>query len=185
MARGICIRPGKASECAFCGLPFISFDGTIVCSEVCGFWRSVDVAGEYRCWQWHGSYSGVNKYGWRRPLFCYRGAHICAVRYIWFICHGPAYDLEVCHSCDNPECVNPAHLFFGTHQDNMHDMVAKGRQAKGERNGLHKLTEADVGAIRANRNGLTQPQRASLYGVTQSVISRVENFKRWRHIRPD
>lgn len=76
------------------------------------------------CWLWTG---GLNEYGYgkfnpdrRRPVLSHRFA--------WTITHGPiASGLNVLHRCDNPPCVNPAHLFLGTQGDNMHDMHAKGR----------------------------------------------------------
>src|SRR3990167_7115688 len=91
--------------------------------------------------------------------------------------------LWVLHRCDNPMCVNPAHLFLGTNTDNVADMVAKGRQAGalGERNHSAKLTASDVVAIRSERN-LTQCQLAQRFGVSQNAISLIVRRKSWAHV---
>ncbi|WP_353850864.1 HNH endonuclease signature motif containing protein [Acidithiobacillus sp.] len=82
------------------------------------------------------------------------------------------------HTCDNRSCVNPDHLELGSHQDNMDDMVARGRQSKGERHPDAKLTMANVLAIRGDR----RPQRtiAAEYGVTQANISAIKTMQTWR-----
>ena len=81
---------------------------------------------------------------------------------------------HVLHSCDNPACCNPEHLRLGTHQDNMDDMVSRGRQTK-------KLTEQDVLEIRAIR-GMTQQAIAKRYGVGRQNISHIINRRIWTHI---
>jgi len=90
------------------------------------------------------------------------------------------------HTCDNPLCVNPAHLEVGTHQDNMDDKVERDRAARhtGESNGLAKLTEADVLDIRARyaAGGVTQRELAEEYGVNQSLVSYIKNKHIWSHI---
>lgn len=61
-------------------------------------------------------------------VFLVNGRSINAHRFAYQIAHGPVPDdMFVCHRCDNPPCVNPAHLFLGTHVDNMQDMISKGR----------------------------------------------------------
>lgn len=84
------------------------------------------------------------------------------------------------HSCDNPSCVNPNHLRWGTHQDNTDDMCSRRRQAYGERNGTSKLTEMDVRHIRVD----TRSQRVvgRDYGVAQSTISQIKSKRLWKHI---
>jgi predicted XRE-type DNA-binding protein len=88
-------------------------------------------------------------------------------------------DLFVCHTCDNPMCVNPDHLFLGTNSDNVKDMVDKNRQAKGEGKSNAKLTKADVDEIREHWGEFTQREISKYYKVTQSVISEVINYKTW------
>ena len=87
----------------------------------------------------------------------------------------------VCHHCDNRACINPDHLFLGSHTENMEDMKAKGRQQIGVRNCRAKLTEADILAIRAAR-GAPQTELARAYGVSQSHISDIQTGKKWAHL---
>lgn len=76
------------------------------------------------CWAWMGA---VKK---GRGLFYLRGDMLIAPRVAWRIANGHDPDRHVCHACDNPNCVNPDHLWLGTHQDNMADAVSKGRLRK-------------------------------------------------------
>jgi len=96
-------------------------------------------------------------------------AHRCA----WEFKHGrPAPDLFVCHHCDNKLCVDPDHLFLGTHSDNMRDMHAKGRGISGENHPWAKLSDEEVAAIRAARG--TQRQIAEAFGISQGHVSRLK-----------
>jgi len=88
--------------------------------------------------------------------------------------------MSVCHTCDNPLCVNPAHLFLGTHQDNMKDMYDKDKQPKGEEHGSAKLTEAE--ALEIYHAEGYQKDIADEYGVTQRLVSYIKNKQRWSHI---
>lgn len=86
--------------------------------------------------------------------------------------------LDVCHTCDNPPCVNPEHLFIAPREMNMHDKVMKGRARK-----CH-LTEGDVRAIReAYQPGVeTQYSLARRFGVSQNTIGRIVHRLTWRHV---
>lgn len=100
--------------------------------------------------------------------------------------------LLVCHSCDNPSCVNPAHLFLGTSKDNTQDMIQKGRDRlnvnppKGERNGLSKLTEEQVKWIRevySPRHPVFGGNRlCEILGVSYSTIMFIVHNRNWKHV---
>lgn len=93
--------------------------------------------------------------------------------------------LHVLHKCDNPLCVNPNHLFLGTHQDNMADMRAKGRHAHGEMVGGAKSTADGVREIRRRYAacGVSQEALGSEYGVSQVAVSNVIHKRTWEHIK--
>ncbi|WP_390620646.1 HNH endonuclease signature motif containing protein [Caulifigura coniformis] len=111
-----------------------------------------------------------------------------ASRVIWELTHGPiAAGLCVLHRCDNRACVNPAHLFLGTHAANMADMTQKGRQAKGskvarhgEQHGCSKLTTDTVEQIL--RSTGTQKSIAKRFGISRSHVSAIKLGKFWKHI---
>lgn len=91
--------------------------------------------------------------------------------------------LVVRHKCDNRRCINPEHLELGTQGDNIRDMVERDRQPKGSERPSAKLTEEDVREIRKRLYaGETTCRLAEEYGVSQSVISEIKNWKKWKHV---
>jgi hypothetical protein len=128
------------------------------------------------CWEYP---SGRDRDGYARykqaamPQRAHGAAYVTA--------HGPLpMGHYACHSCDNPPCCNPDHLFAGTPKMNYADARAKGRHTRGERQGLHKLTEDQIRAIRADAR--TQVAIAAEYGVWQPTVSAIKRGKTWGHL---
>lgn len=141
------------------------------------FWDKVTPI-ESGCWEWTGSRKPTG-YG----LFRMDGATKRVHRLSAQDSKGNVPDaLHVLHTCDNPSCVYPNHLYFGTHQENMKDMVQRGRGAKGERNGLSKLTKHDVLEIRRLYPAVSAPVLAKRFGVHHSTIYSVSKRKWWNHV---
>lgn len=104
-----------------------------------------------------------------------------AHRLSWELKNGPIpRGLHVLHKCDTPACVNPEHLFLGTHLDNIQDCIHKGRHAKGQDLPQAKLTERHVIEIR--RSPLKQAEAALKYGVAPSSISFIRSRRSWKHV---
>lgn len=133
------------------------------------------------CVEWQGAHSHKG-YG----EFWLDGSMRQAHRVAWEIEYGPIPEgMWVLHSCDNRGCVNPKHLFLGTHRDNMADMVAKGRGAgaRGARNGNASLTEREVSAIRFLLGyGESQRRVAQKFGVSQSLVGKIARREVWAHV---
>lgn len=131
------------------------------------FWDRVDKAGPDDCWLWTAATSGGYGRLWSK------GRMVYAHRLAYEMSVGEIPDgLEVCHTCDTPLCVNPAHLWLGTHQQNMIDMARKGRtHGKGR-----ILTDADVRSIRSRRTA-GEPVRdlAAEYGVHTVTVYNIVN----------
>lgn len=90
------------------------------------FWDKVDIKGPEECWIWKASVKS-NRYGQFRFNKKNTGAH----RVAYILTHGEFdNNLDVCHTCDNPPCVNPNHLWLGTTRDNILDMTKKGRHGQ-------------------------------------------------------
>ncbi len=88
----------------------------------------------------------------------------------------------VCHTCDNPPCCNPAHLFAGTNLDNTHDMLKKRRGTHGERHHWHRLTDEQVAIIRyLSDQGVQQRPIARMIGCSQAQVSNIVRMAQRKH----
>jgi hypothetical protein len=144
------------------------------------FMRFVEVAPFGECWIWMGSRraDGYGQMALRnRPVLAHRFA------YAHFAGDVPA-GMNVLHRCDCRECVNPAHLFLGSHKDNAHDCIAKGRarKARGEAAGKAKLRADQVLQIRAMANTTPISEIARTFAVHQKSISKIISGESWRHL---
>ena len=150
----------------------------------------LDTSGE--CWEWTGHLSDKGYGVWeshnpRRRMYAHRTAYGLLV--------GKIPDcLHVLHTCDNPACCRPEHLFLGTHADNMADMKVKGRarsgggykRQPGETNGMAKLNETAVRFIRENY----QPRHPEFgtralgrqFGVSHTKVGHIVRLESWTHI---
>jgi len=145
------------------------------------FWSKVDIRDEDECWLWR---AGKDKDGYGQFSISHtvnKRAH----RIAYELTYGAIKDGEkVCHTCDNPPCCNPKHLFAGTQATNIADRVHKGRTARnrGEKCGRAKLTEADVREIRALRKtGLSLRSIARLFPVHNVTIGCIVRNETWRN----
>lgn len=132
---------------------------------------------EADCWEWHRADKFSGGYG----KFNVKAKQVLAHRYSWFLHQGTIpKGLLVCHTCDNRVCVNPQHLFLGTHADNTRDAWNKGRVLFGEKSPCSKITEVQVREIRRLcETGLTNRTIAKKYNLNQSQVSRIKTGKRW------
>lgn len=144
------------------------------------FWEKVDIRTESECWEWIAS---KRSGGYGQFSICGKGFKSNRVAYR--IAYGPFDEsLFVLHKCDNRGCVNPAHLFLGTHKENMSDMVKKKRAASGENHGRATLSEKDVVDIVElyNSGQHTHNSIAAIYDVDAPAIYKILNGRTWSRV---
>lgn len=139
----------------------ITVEGRLIDYDTSRFWSKVRKTDT--CWLWVGS---NNDSGYGTMTIHSRSYRPSRISYAMH--KADPIGLKVLHTCDNPKCVNPKHLFLGTDQDNSDDKVAKGRQQKGERHWNNKLTNTERSEILSSSNSISD--LADRYGVTPSCI---------------
>lgn len=164
------------------------------------FWAKVDKRSASECWPWLGAkHSKRSEYGWFHVAKAPKRKKIGAHRLAWELANGAIpKGLQVCHHCDNPPCVNPAHLFLGTAKDNIQDCLRKQRfmfqrepekyvefgrkhkPAMGLANGKCKLSDAQVAEIRSRYKPYqtTATALAAEYSVAEATIREIIAYRR-------
>lgn len=144
------------------------------------FWLRVDKHAPNGCWEWQ---STMNDRGY--GVLRFQGLKGMAHRVAFELTNGPIPDgLCLLHRCDNPRCVNPAHLFLGTKGDNARDMVQKQRSLIGERNHKAKITREQATEIsRLYATGKYPQQRiAAQFGIGQGQVSKIVRRTEWHNL---
>lgn len=141
------------------------------------FFAKVEKRGETECWAWLAQTR--NGYG----VFWFNYKNQPATRMAHYFSAGEMVtDKFFCHKCDNPGCCNPKHLFIATHAENMADKVKKGRQLRGSRHPLSKLSVTQVREIKRLLPDNSNKQISLKYGVTRQAINSIRKGKSWKHI---
>lgn len=144
------------------------------------FWSRAIPEPNTGCWLWLGDVNtggyGVARFGLKDRVTAHRRAYQLAI--------GPTPNgMDVCHRCDVRLCVNPAHLFLGTRAENLADMVAKGRSARGEKHRAAVMTVDEVRNMRAlSTVGVSIQEIARTYGRNEGTVRSAVRGKSWRHL---
>ena len=151
--------------------------------DICRFNSNVLKLTDEDCWEFKG---GIQKLGYGTVTI--RNKHkvtYYAHRVAYFLANGEFDESKnVLHRCDNRSCCNPGHLFLGTHQDNMADKVAKGRQSSlvGSDHPQARLTEEQVIEIYKLKDKVTPTGLAKHYNIDRTHIHNIWKNKSWTHI---
>lgn len=186
------VKPSKARQMRTCGDPSCTAEirrqnATAQAGSIRARWeRKVQKTPD--CWYWRGA-KDQDGYGY----IVANGKHLLAHRLSHELHVGPIPEgVMVCHHCDTPPCVNPAHLYAGTASENTRDMRERGRTAPkqtrpprrtGAENGRSRYTEEQVRAIRRlHRDGKSQTEIAEAFGMLLSTVHKIVHRQTWRDL---
>jgi hypothetical protein len=151
------------------------------------FFSKLNMRGDNECWEWTGSRSAFGHGSFNMSGLSSSNSH----RIMYKLTKGPIpTGMFVCHSCDNPPCCNPAHLWLGTPKDNMADCVSKGRfkatppplhmRARGEQSARSKLNNEQVTDIFLSND--STKILADKYGIGMNSIRYIKTGVTWAHV---
>lgn len=155
------------SVCPFCDGQFVRVKSQVYCSLHCALWSRIDIKGVDDCWLWTAG-TDAKGYG----CFTFNNQFHKSSRTVLVEAVGNSY-LDALHSCDTPACCNPKHLRWGTHSENMQDMISRNRRIpqRGERGPRAILTNDQVVEIKKLLGFIRQVDIAEHYDVKRSVIA--------------
>lgn len=156
--------------------------GFLIISPEKRFWEKVDKSnGETSCWIWLGATDG--RYG----QFWVDGRIVRASRFSWSIHNGIEFpkDKEACHKCDNTMCVNPSHIWPGTHKENLLDASSKGRLTSKERNPRVRKTHCKRGHEFNEENTKIRPDGMECLACKRMHNANKEYSRRYRSRKAD
>lgn len=143
------------------------------------FWAKVAItANPDRCWEWQGCLKSTG-YG----VVSRNDVQWQAHRLAWFYVKGYDSPLWLLHRCDNPKCVNPNHLYEGTHAQNTRDAVERARYLRSEKHPQAKLTDERVREVKVLLRDGKQPAEVSrVTGVKRERVQSIKDGRNWRYV---
>jgi len=133
------------------------------------------------CWDWKFE---QKKFTYPRMHFNKNVPRIAIHRYSYELYKGSIPEgMWVLHRCDNPRCSNPDHLFLGSSDDNINDMLGKRRHPHGEKHGGAKLTEKEVKEIKSKLSQFSLMELAKQYNVAKKTILNIKHNRTWKWVK--
>lgn len=179
--RGYPIAAKRAAKPQFCSSPCRKKYMRQVAADRMSerFWSNVDVRSDDACWEWKGRLNAAG-YG----LIDFGGRpHIASRLSLTWSIGRMSKNISACHSCDNPKCVNPGHLFAGTQKDNMQDAKAKGRIKAGNRgrrgNDINSSRLKQDQVLEIKRSPPNDRAFSEKFGVSANAIRLIRIGKNW------
>jgi hypothetical protein len=146
--------------------------------------QKIDIQSPTQCWNWVGSVKDCGHGMWGYKSY-WNGTKI-ASRETYRLFKGDPKDMFVCHSCGNPRCCNPNHLYLGTAKQNQMDRVKHNTSNRGSRCGTAKLNEDQVIHIKKLiKNKVKLIDIAIKFGVSESTVKAIKQNRNWAHLKPD